>query len=68
MPPRAAPHDFLAALAAGKTENDGVKNVDVATHVSKGSVAFDQNGGRRGRFSVDRCRHRLAAKRRVERG
>jgi uncharacterized membrane protein YgaE (UPF0421/DUF939 family) len=27
----------------------------VATHVSKRSVSFDQNGGRRGRFSVDRA-------------
>jgi hypothetical protein len=38
-----------------KTVDDGVKNVDVATHGSKRSVAFDQNGGRRGRFSVDRA-------------
>ena len=38
-----------------KNEDYGVKNVDVAKHASEGSVAFAQNGGRRGRLSVDRA-------------
>jgi hypothetical protein len=61
MPPRAAEihHPMiprrLAARIGCKTKDDGVKDVDVATHGSKRSVAFDQNGCRRGRFSVDRA-------------
>jgi fusaric acid resistance family protein len=36
-----------------ETEDYGVKNVDVASHRSKRGFAFNQNGGRRGRFSAD---------------
>lgn len=47
---------YASIMAASFYGSNGdVKNVDVATHESKGSVAFAQNGARRGRFSVDRA-------------
>jgi hypothetical protein len=43
----------VTIVGCSKTADYGVKNVDVASHRPKRNITFDQNGGRRGRFSVD---------------